>query len=140
MVAENLTKKTNVPVDEFLAAVEPPRRRLEGERLHALMREVTGEPGVMWGPTMVGYGDMHYRSAAGREGDWFKVGFSPRKAKLSLYGLKDTAEQLALLPQLGPHTVGVGCVYANRLDALDEDVLRQLIALGFARGDFDGTA
>ena len=139
-MAENLTKKTGVPVEEFLAAVEPPRRRLEGERLHAIMREVTGDPGVMWGPTMVGYGDMHYRSAAGREGDWFKVGFSPRKAKLSLYGLKDTPEQLALLPQLGPHTVGVGCVYANRLGALDEDVLRQLIALGFARGDFDGNA
>ena len=139
-MAENLTKKSDVPVEEFLAAVEPPRRRLEGERLHALMREVTGDPGVMWGPTMVGYGDMHYRSAAGREGDWFKVGFSPRKAKLSLYGLKDTPEQLALLPQLGPHTVGVGCVYANRLEALDEDVLRQLIALGFARGDFDGNA
>ena len=139
-MAENLTKKSDVPVEEFLAAVEPPRRRLEGERLHAIMREVTGDPGVMWGPTMVGYGDMHYRSAAGREGDWFKVGFSPRKAKLSLYGLKDTPEQLALLPQLGPHTVGVGCVYANRLEALDEDVLRQLIALGFARGDFDGNA
>ena len=139
-MAENLTKKTDVPVEEFLAAVETPRRRLEGERLHAIMREVTGDPGVMWGPTMVGYGDMHYRSAAGREGDWFKVGFSPRKAKLSLYGLKDTPEQLALLPQLGPHTVGVGCVYANRLEALDEDVLRQLIALGFARGDFDGNA
>ena len=139
-MAENLTNKTDVPVEEFLAAVEPPRRRLEGERLHAIMREATGDPGVMWGPTMVGYGDMHYRSAAGREGDWFKVGFSPRKAKLSLYGLKDTPEQLALLPQLGPHTVGVGCVYANRLEALDQDVLRQLIALGFARGDFDGNA
>jgi len=139
-MAENKTQQTDVPVADFLQSVEPERRRLEGERLHAIMREVTGQPGVMWGPTMVGFGDMHYRSAAGREGDWFKVGFSPRKAKLSLYGLKDTAEQIALLPQLGPHTVGVGCVYANRLDALDEQVLRRLIALGFARGDFDGTA
>ena len=139
-MAENKTHKTEQPVAEYLESVEPERRRLEGERLHAIMREVTGDPGVMWGPTMVGYGDMRYRSAAGREGDWFKVGFSPRKAKLSLYGLKDTPEQLALLPQLGPHTVGVGCVYANRLEALDEDVLRQLIALGFARGDFDGNA
>lgn len=134
-MAENLTKPTDVPVAEFLAAVEPERRRLEGQRLHAIMSEVTGDAGVMWGSSMVGYGTMHYRSRAGREGNWFKVGFSPRKAKLSLYGLKDTPEQRALLPNLGKHTVGAGCVYANQLEALHEDVLRRLIALGFAQPD-----
>jgi hypothetical protein len=118
--------------------VEPERRRVEGERLHALMRDVTGDPGVMWGPTMVGYGDMAYAYASGREGTWFRVGFSPRKAKLSLYGLKETAEQKALLPDLGPHQESMGCLYANRLDALDEDVLRRLIALGFERTEFRG--
>jgi hypothetical protein len=133
-MAENKTQKTDVPVADFLAHVEPERRRLEGLRLHAIMSEVTGDPGVMWGPTMVGYGDMHYISRAGREGDWFKVGFSPRKAKLSLYGLKDTEEQRALLPKLGPTTAGAGCVYANRLDALDEDVLRKLVAMAYALG------
>lgn len=133
-MAENKTQKTEVPVAAYLAQVEPERRRLEGERLHAIMQEVTGEPGVMWGPTMVGYGDMHYISSAGREGDWFRVGFSPRKAKLSLYGLKDTEEQRALLPSLGPITTGAGCVYANRLDALDEEVLRKLVAMAYALG------
>ena len=134
-MAENKTQKTDVPVELYLSTVEPERRRFEGERLHALMSEITGDPGVMWGPTMIGYGDMHYRSRAGREGDWFKVGFSPRKAKLTFYGLKDTPEQLELLPQLGPHTIGAGCVYANRLDALDDSVLRRLVELAYAQPD-----
>lgn len=139
-MAEILTQPTDVPVAQFLAAVEPERRREEGRRLHEIMRDVTGDPGVMWGSTIVGYGIYRYRYASGREGDWMKVGFSPRKAKLSLYGLKDSAEQNALLADLGPHTVGVGCVYARRLETLDESVLRELIRLGFARGDYDANA
>ena len=134
-MAENKPQKTDVPVELYLSTVEPERRRLEGERLHTLMSEITGDPGVMWGPTMIGYGDMHYRSRAGREGDWFKVGFSPRKAKLTFYGLKDTPEQLEILPHLGPHTIGAGCVYANRLDALDDSVLRRLVELAYAQPD-----
>jgi Domain of unknown function (DU1801) len=132
-MADNKTQPTDVPVAQFLAGVEPERRRLEGERLDALMREVTGETGVMWGPSIVGYGTYHYRYASGHEGDWPKVGFSPRKAKLSLYGLKDTPEGAALLPSLGPHTAGAGCVYVSRLDAVDEDVLRRLVAIAYAR-------
>lgn len=137
-MAENKTQKTNVPVAEFLASVEPEKRRLEGERLHAIMQDVTGDSGAMWGPSMIGYGDMEYTYTSGREGSWFRVGFSPRKAKLSLYGLKETEAQKSLLPQLGPHAESMGCLYANRLDALDEDVLRRLIALGFERTEFRG--
>ena len=137
-MSEPKTQKTDVPVADFLASVEPEKRRLEGERLHAIFSDVTGDPGVMWGATMVGYGDMPYEYASGKKGMWFPVGFSPRKAKLSLYGLKETSEQIALLEDLGPHTASMGCVYANRLDALDEDVLRRLIALGFSREDFRG--
>lgn len=130
-MAQNKTQPTDVPVADFLDSVEPERRRLEGLRVDQIMSQVTGAPGVMWGPTMVGYGEWRYRSPAGRTGDWFKVGFSPRKAKFTFYGLKDSPEQEELLPRLGPHTVGAGCVYVNRLDALDEDILRQLIAIGF---------
>ena len=130
-MAENKTKPTEVSVAQFLATVEPERRRLEGQRVHEIMSEVTGAQGVMWGPSIIGYGEWRYRSPAGREADWFKVGFSPRKAKLTFYGLKDLPEQEALLESLGPHTVGAGCVYANRLDALDEDVLRRLIRLRY---------
>ncbi len=101
------------------------------------MRDVTGEQGVMWGPSMIGFGTLHYRYATGREGDTLKVGFSPRKAKLSLYGLQDSADAEAHLEQLGRHTLGVGCVYANRLSDLDESVLRELVRIAYDRGDYD---
>ena len=135
-MAENKTRPTGASVAEFLAAAQPDRRRTDGLRLDAIMREVTGVEGVMWGPSIVGYGHMHYTYASGREGDWLRVGFSPRKANLSLYGLKDSRAAVALLPNLGPHSAAVGCIYITRLDAVDEPTLRQLIALGFDRGDY----
>ena len=139
-MAQNLTQPTDQPVEEFLAGVEPERRREEGRRLVEIMTEVTGEDPVMWGTSIVGFGDLHYRYASGREGDWMKVGFSPRKAQLSLYGLKDDPASTPLLDALGPHTTGAGCVYVKRLDAVDEAVLRALIALAHQRGDYDATA
>lgn len=134
----NKTQPTDIPVESFLATVEPERRRVEGHRLLEIMSSVTGEPGVMWGPTMVGFGTMHYTYASGREGDSMKVGFSPRKAKLSLYGLQDSPDAEALLKHLGRHSSGAGCVYANSLSDLDEPTLRDLIRLGFERGDYVG--
>ncbi|MFV0633658.1 DUF1801 domain-containing protein [Demequina sp.] len=131
----NKTQPSDASVEEFLASVEPERRRLEGERLLHLMTEVTGDTAVMWGPSMVGFGSYHYRYATGREGDMFKVGFSPRKAQLSLYGLKDDSRADALLAQLGPHTTGAGCVYVKKLDDLDEGVLRHLVTIGYSRAD-----
>lgn len=140
MVTENKTQPTEVPVEQFLAQVEPARRREEAERVVALITEVTGEEPVMWGPSIIGWGEMHYRYRTGREGDWMKVGFSPRKAQLTFYGLKDTPEGGGLLPRLGPHTVGVGCVYVKKLDAIDQAVLSDLVEIAYARGDFDQTA
>lgn len=82
---------------------------------------------------MVGYGTLHYRSPSGAtEGTWFRVGFSPRAAKLTLYGLQGHPRSEELLARLGPHTLGAGCVYANRLEQLDLDVLRDLVAHSFA--------
>ena len=132
-MAENKTQPTSQPVAEFLAAVEPQRRRDEGLRLAQLMGEVTGEPGVMWGSSIVGFGEMRYRYASGREGDWMKVGFSPRKAQLSLYGLKDHHASEPMLAQLGPHTTGAGCIYIKRLDEIDENVLRALVSQAYQR-------
>lgn len=135
-MAENKTQPTKVTPEEFLQTITDARRREEGERVLAIMREVTGDEGTMWGASIVGFGTRHYKSAAGREGDWMKVGFSPRKAQFTLYGLKDLPEQNRKLPELGPHTTGVGCIYVKRVEALDEGVLRDLIAAGFAFGDF----
>lgn len=129
----NVTAPTPMSPAEFLSGVEPARRRLEGERLLALMSEVTGVAPVMWGPSMVGFGSYVYRYPSGRKGEFFRVGFSPRKSALSLYGLKDDERAVAMLADLGPHTTGAGCVYVKRLDAVDETVLRALVKRGFER-------
>ena len=120
------TLPTDVPVDEFFATLNA-RRAAEGPELVRIYRSATGAEPVMWGPSIVGFGQ--YETPQG--GVWPRTGFSPRKAKLSLYGLTEHPASPALLARLGPHSATVACVYANRLDALDESVLRELIALGW---------
>ncbi|MBY6687202.1 DUF1801 domain-containing protein [Rhodococcus sp. BP-149] len=136
-MAEPSTKPTDADVADFLAAATPARRREDGLRLAEIFAEVTGAEPVMWGPSMVGYGSYHYVSPVNprTRGDWPKVAFSPRKAQLSLYGLKDFPEGAALLPSLGTYTEGAGCFYVRRLDQIDLNVLRRLIAIAWARGD-----
>ncbi|HZJ39648.1 MAG TPA: DUF1801 domain-containing protein, partial [Demequina sp.] len=87
---------------DFLALVEPAKRKSEGEQLLALMTEVTGTTPVMWGPSMIGFGTYAYRYPSGRKGEFFRVGVSPRKSALSLYGLKDDERAEAMLADLGP--------------------------------------
>ncbi len=125
------TVPTEVPVDEFLATLDD-RRRAEGLELVELFRSVTGAEPVMWGPTMVGFGQYAYHYASGHEGVWPRAAFSPRKAKLSLYGLQTHSDALGLLARLGPHTTGADCVYVTRLSSIDLDVLRDLVALSWA--------
>ncbi|MEQ1735746.1 MAG: DUF1801 domain-containing protein [Rhodoglobus sp.] len=126
-MAEIKTKPTDVDVTAFLDAVEPERRREEGFALRDMMERITGQPATMWGPTMVGFGAEPYTNTLGTN-DWFIVGFSPRKASLSLYGLHDGyGPPDPLLEKLGPHTPGVSCLYVKRLDAVDLDVLEKLV-------------
>ncbi|MWV58858.1 DUF1801 domain-containing protein [Rathayibacter sp. VKM Ac-2754] len=136
-MTEQKTLPTEASVDEFLAAVTPERRRLDGLRLAEVFREVTGVDPVLWGPTMIGYGSYRYVSPSDprRTGVWPRTAFSPRKARHSLYGLKDLPEGAELLPTLGSFTEGAGCVYVTRLDAIDLDVLRRLIAIAWSRPD-----
>ncbi|SEI81402.1 DUF1801 domain-containing protein [Demequina mangrovi] len=129
----NKTVPTDVPVEAFVAGVEPARRRAEAESVVALFTEVTGVEPVMWGPSIIGWGSVHYRYASGREGDMPALGFSPRKAQLTFYGFTETPEGAGLLAQLGPHTRSVACVYVKRLDAIDLTVLTDLAELAFAR-------
>ncbi|MDX2026336.1 DUF1801 domain-containing protein [Microcella sp.] len=125
------TLPTDVPVDEFLATLDA-RRSAEGAELVELFSSVTGASAVMWGPSIVGFGTYAYHYASGHEGIWPRAAFSPRKAKLSLYGLQTHPDAAALLERLGPHTTGVDCVYVTRLSAIDLDVLRELVALGWS--------
>jgi hypothetical protein len=128
---ENKTGPTEVPVEEFLASVEHPVRRADGFELLELMKSVTGQDPVMWGPSIVGFGRYHYRYGSGREGDSAAVGFSPRKANLALYGLTYGPDADRLLPLLGKHKTGAACLYINRLDDVDRDVLAGLIRSGY---------
>ncbi|GED99761.1 hypothetical protein nbrc107696_02080 [Gordonia spumicola] len=115
-MAEPKTKPTDASVDAFLDAATPARRRADGLVLVDLFREVTGVDPVMWGPSMVGFGRYRYISPVNprTRGDWPKTAFSPRKASLSLYGLKDLPEGAALLPELGVYTEGMGCACTSR--------------------------
>lgn len=122
-----VTHPTEVTPAQFLDTLEG-RRAEEGRRLLEIFDEVTGEKAVMWGPTMIGYGSYHYRYASGREGNAFRLGFSPRRANLALYGVQQHPSAPELLEELGTHKVGVGCVWVTRLENIDLDVLRELAA------------
>ena len=126
-MAGNKTKPTDADVDAFLDAVESVRRREDARRVVTIMREVTGEEPVMWGSSMIGFGTVHYRYATGREGEMFAAGLSPRKAALTVYLTEGFDGREELLARLGPHTIGRACLYLKRLDAVDLDVLRELI-------------
>ncbi|MEE2033386.1 DUF1801 domain-containing protein [Rhodococcus chondri] len=130
-MAENRTQPTAQSVGTFLDTVENQVRRADGHALLELMTEVTGEPAVMWGPSIVGFGSYHYRYASGREGDAPAVGFSPRKANLALYGLTIAPEAATLLAALGKHKTGAACLYITKLADVDLAVLRDLVRVGY---------
>lgn len=130
-MAENKTRKTGASVEEFLSSVENKRRREDGQRLLTMMQEITGLEPEMWGPSIIGFGDYHYRYESGREGDMFLTGFSPRKQSLSLYVMDGFDGRDELLNRLGKHRKSVSCLYINKLADVDMDVLRELIQQSF---------
>ncbi len=129
---ENKTKPETASVADFLAAVKDPRRRQDAEQVCALMAEVTGEPPVMWGASIVGFGRYRYQYDSGRSGEWALTGFSPRSSALTLYISDGFPSHQALLARLGPHKTGKACLYLKRLEDVDLDVLRQLVAASVA--------
>lgn len=137
MATAQKTLPTDADVHEFIAAATPAKRRADGEVLEQIFSEVTGEKPVMWGPSIVGYGTYTYVSPSNPKntGTWPKTGFSPRKAQLSIYGLKDLPEGAALLPELGKYTEGTGCVYVRKLEDIDLEVLKKLITIAMTRAD-----
>jgi hypothetical protein len=133
MSTEPKTKRTNEDVDESLAGVADEKRRGDAQKVCRLMREVTGEPGAMWGSSIVGFGNYHYKYASGREGNWMRIGLSPRKTALTLYLMSsyEFKDYQDLLPKLGPHSIGKGCLYIKSLDDVDLKVLKELITKSF---------
>lgn len=129
-MSDNKTQMTAIPVADFIASVEPERRRSEAETLVALFGKTTGWAPRMWGPSIIGFGQYHYKYDSGREGDFLATGFSPRKARLSIYILPGYADYASMLSRLGKHALGKSCLYVNKLDDIDLDVLAELIAAG----------
>lgn len=126
----NKTRATDADVAAFLAAVAHPTRRADARALDALFQEITGWRPRLWGPSIIGYGQYHYRYASGREGDFIATGFSPRKASLSIYIMPGYQDYGAILSRLGKHKTGKACLYVNKLADIDMDVLAELIRAG----------
>jgi hypothetical protein len=124
-VAELKTKPTKASVSKFIDSIDDERKRKDCKALVAMMTRATGSKPVMWGPAIVGFDEYAYQGSNGITTQWFKIGFSPRKAALSLYlmGGKDQK----LLAQLGPNSMGAGCLYIKRLEDVDSAVLEKLI-------------
>ncbi|MEN0652859.1 MULTISPECIES: DUF1801 domain-containing protein [Hyphobacterium] len=129
-MAENKTQATRQSAEDFIATVEPEKRRAEAQILLALFRKVTGWEPVMWGPSIIGFGEYHYMYDSGREGDFMATGFSPRKARLSIYILPGYQDYSEILSRLGKHSTGKSCLYVNKLEDIDLGVLAELIAAG----------
>jgi hypothetical protein len=130
-MAETKTKPTRVAVADFIAAVPHPVRRADGAALVAMFESVTGEPAMMWGPSIIGFGRYHYRYASGHEGDMCRVGLSPRTANLVLY-VGGFPEYDALLDRLGKHKRSKACLYLTRLADVDADVLEEIVRRSYA--------
>ena len=124
---EQKTKETDADVIEFIEAVDNPKKRQDAHKLLELFEQTSGYPAKMWGPSIIGFGSYHYVYKTGHEGDAPLVGFSPRKAKTSLYVTIEDKDRERLLEQLGKHTSGKSCVYINKTEDIDLDVLKQLI-------------
>lgn len=129
-MAENKTQATDADVAAFLASVEPERRRLDGLRLNQIFQEETGFKPVIWGTSIIGYGRYHYVYESGREGDFLATGFAPRKANMSIYIMPGYANFENIMARLGKHKTGRSCLYINKLAAVQEEVLRELIRAG----------
>ena len=138
-MGEAKTQITDVDPADFIASVEPERKREEAKLLDALFRRVTGEEPRMWGPSIIGYGSYRTTYASGRKVHWLRTGFSPRKAKHSLYLMGGYCDEATgqrrdeLLARLGKYKTGKSCLYVNKLADVDMDVLEELL-----RNDWEG--
>lgn len=132
-MAEIKTKPTTASVIDFINTVNDEQKRKDSLVIMDMMKKATGEEPKMWGSAIIGFGDIKYKSpGTGKEVDWMQIGFSPRKASLSLYlmGLKEHA---AALKKLGKHKTGVGCLYINKLEDIDLKVLKGMIEASLKR-------
>ncbi|WP_018625074.1 DUF1801 domain-containing protein [Kangiella aquimarina] len=125
----NKTQPNNLSVSHFINQVEPEQKRKDCLAIAEMMRQATQAEPKMWGDSMIGFGEYHYKYASGREGDWFLTGFAPRKQNISLYIMAGFKRYEELMPKLGKYKTGKSCLYINKLADVDEKVLKELIQL-----------
>jgi hypothetical protein len=127
-MADNKTKPTKLSVAAFIDAITDTTKRADAKALVKLMQNAAGEKPKMWGPSIIGFGCYHYKYDSGREGDMPLIGFSPRKTANVLYGMIGSSGSDALLPKLGKHSTGKGCLYIKKLADVDQQVLKAMVA------------
>jgi hypothetical protein len=127
-LAEIKTKETTSSVEDFIAKVPDEQKQKDCRTLLKLMEKITKEKPKIWGSSIIGFGNKRYKSpATGREVDWLMIGFSPRKASLSLYLVLNVKVLADKLKKLGKHKTGVGCLYVNKLEDIDMKILEEII-------------
>src|SRR5215213_10265287 len=125
-LAEIQTKPTSSSVEDFINGVQDEQKRKDSFVILEMMKKASSEEPKMWGSSIIGFGNKRYKSpATGREVDWLQIGFSPRKANLSLYLTLSLKEHAEALERLGKHKTGVGCLYINKLEDVDLKVLNE---------------
>lgn len=129
-LAEIKTKQTELSVEDYINSLKSEQQRKDSLVLLKMMKKASKEKPKIWGSSMIGFGKKIYKSpSTGREVEWFKIGFSPRKANLSLHLAVDVKKKSELLKKLGKHKTGVGCLYINKLDDVNLKVLEKLIGI-----------
>lgn len=131
-MADTKTKSTQASVAQYIAAIADPERRAEAETVIKLMRRATKQDPVMWGPSIVGFGNYRYSYASGRSGESCATGFAARKGDISVYLVAEGPSQQELLSRLGKHKMGKACLSIKRLADVDLGVLEQLVAESYA--------
>ncbi|MGP6088871.1 DUF1801 domain-containing protein [Antarctobacter jejuensis] len=129
-MADRMTVPSEASVADFLAQVEPVRRREDAQVLDRLFRDVTGWQPVLWGSSIVGYGRYAYTYASGHSGQSLATGFAPRKANMVIYIMPGYADFGDVLARLGPHKLGKSCLYLGALSKVNLDVVAELIRAG----------
>ncbi len=127
-LAEIKTKQNSSSVEDFINSIKEEQKRNDSMAILEMMKKATGEEPKMWGSSIIGFGNKIYKSpTSGREVEWLVIGFSPRKANLSLYLTLNIKQHADALKKLGKHKTGVGCLYINKLEEVDVKVLKGII-------------
>lgn len=125
--AKNKTTENDASVEDFLAAVKDEQKKADCIELKSMMERITSSPAKMWGSSIVGFDQYHYKYDSGREGDFMKVGFSPRAQNVTVYIMPGFERYAELMANLGKHKTGKSCLYIKKLDDVDRDILEELV-------------